>query len=65
MNVDGCRRLLFLTTRSDDTKSYMILVALIKGFQYHIGFATIRASGEEWQTQNHQNNLVLQVGRSA
>ena len=43
----GRRRLLFLTTCSDDSKPYMILVALIKGFQNHIGFAIIRASGEE------------------
>ena len=48
-NMDGRRRLLFLTTCSDDSKPYMILVALIKGFQNHIGFAIIRASGEEWQ----------------
>ena len=47
MNMDGRLWLLFLTTCSDDTKPYMILVALIKGFQNHIGFAIIRASDEE------------------
>ena len=46
-NMDGHRWLLFLTTSSDDTKPCMILVALIKGFQNHMGFAIIRASGEE------------------
>ena len=40
----GRRRVLFLTTCSDDSKPYMILVALIKGFQNHIGFAIIQAS---------------------
>ena len=50
-NMDGRRWLLFLTTSSDDTKPSMILVALIKGFQNHIGFAIIRASGEEWQAR--------------
>ena len=49
MLMAGRRRLVFLTTCSDDNKLYMILVALIKGFQNHIGFAIIRASGEEWQ----------------
>ena len=32
----------------------MILVALIKAFQNHIGFAIIRASGEEWQRCDHR-----------
>ena len=36
----------FLTTCSGDSKPYMILVALIKGFQNHIGFAIIREIGE-------------------
>ena len=39
-----------------DSKLYMILVALIKGFQNHIGFAIIRASGDEWQARNDQNS---------
>ena len=30
---------LFLTTCSDDSKPCKILVALVKGFQNHIGFA--------------------------
>ena len=47
MHMAGRRQLLFLTTRSDDSKPYMIRVALIKGFQNHIGFAIIRASDEE------------------
>ena len=64
-NMDRRRRLLFLTTSLDDTKPYMILAALIKGFQTHIGFAIIRASGEEWHAGNHQNSPVLPVGRSA
>ena len=58
-NMDGHRRLLFLTTSSDDTKPYMILVALIKGFQNHIGFAIIRASGEEWQVRDTRKGLFL------
>ena len=37
MNMDGRRRLLFLTTSSGDTTPYIILVALIKGFQNHVG----------------------------
>ena len=41
------RRLSFLTTCSDDSKPYMILVALVNGFQNHIGFAMLRASGED------------------
>ena len=40
-NMDGRRRLLFLTTCSDDSKPYMILVALVKGFQNHMGLAII------------------------
>ena len=43
----GRRWLLFLTSYSDDSKPYMILVALVKGFQNHIGFAIIRARSEE------------------
>eukprot|EP00966_Prymnesium_polylepis_P139523 3223912-Prymnesium_polylepis.1 len=27
--------------------AYMILVALVKGFQNHLGFAVLRASGED------------------
>ena len=46
-SMTGRRQLLFLTTCSDDSKPYMIRVALIKAFQNHIGFAIIRASGEE------------------
>ena len=46
-DMDGRRRLLFLTTSSDDIKLHMIIVALIKGFQNHIGFVIIRANGEE------------------
>ena len=34
---------------------YMILVALIKAFQNHIGFAIIRASGKDWQRRYHDN----------
>ena len=33
MHMAGRRQLLFLTTRSDDSKPYMIRVALVKGFQ--------------------------------
>ena len=48
MHMAGRRQLLFLTTRLDDSKPYMIRVALIKGYQNHIGFAIIqRASCEE------------------
>ena len=54
----GRRRLLFLTTCSDDSKLYMIIVALIKGFQNHIGFAIIRASGEEWRARKRHNRAV-------
>ena len=46
-HLAGRRQRLFLTTCSDRSKTYMILVALVKGFQNHIGFATIRASDEE------------------
>ena len=34
--------------RPPDPKPYMIRVVLIKGFQNQIGFAIIRARGEEW-----------------
>ena len=40
-------RLAFLTTCSDDSKPYMILKALDESYKNHIGFAIIRASGEE------------------
>ena len=46
-SMAGRQRRLFLTTCLDDSKPYMSIVALIKGFQNHIGFAIIRASGEE------------------
>ena len=42
----------FLPTCSEHSKPYMILVALIKGFQTHIGFAIIRATGQEWQARD-------------
>ena len=48
---------LFVTTCSEHSKPYMILVSLIKGFQNHIGFAIIRASGEECQARDHQRGL--------
>ena len=54
MHVAGRRRLLFLTTCSGDSKPYMILVALIKGFQNHMGFVIIRASGEEWLARDQR-----------
>ena len=39
---------------SDGSKTYMVRVALVKGFQNHIGFATIRAHGEElWSLDGH------------
>ena len=47
LNGVGRWKALFLTTCSEHSKPYMILVALIKGFQNHIGFAIIRASGVE------------------
>ena len=37
----GRRPLLFLTNCSDDTKPYMIRVALIKGFQNHNSYRVI------------------------
>ena len=40
-SIAGRRLLPFLITCLDDGKPYMILVALIKGFQNHIGFAII------------------------
>ena len=40
-------RLPFLNTCSDDSKPYMILKALDESYKNHIGFAIIRASGEE------------------
>ena len=40
-------RLSFLITCSDDSKPYMILKALDESYTNHIGFAIIRASGEE------------------
>ena len=40
-------QLLFLTTCSDDSKPYMILKALDESYKNHIGFAIIRAIGEE------------------
>ena len=46
-HLAGRRQLLFLTNCSDDSKLYMICVALIKGFQNHIGFPIIRASCED------------------
>ena len=36
----------------------MIFVALAKGFQNHIGFATIRASGEEWQAPDRSQTAI-------
>ena len=54
----GRRQRLFLTTCSDGSKPYMILVALVKGFQNHIGFATIRATGEEWQARERSEAPV-------
>ena len=39
---------------SDGSKTYTVRVALVKGFQNHIGFATIRAHGEElWSLDGH------------
>ena len=46
-HLAGRRQLLFLTNCSDDSKLYMICVALIKGFQNHTGFPIIRASCED------------------
>ena len=45
-HMAGRRRLLFLTHCLYDSKPYTILVALIKGFQNHIGFAIIQAESE-------------------
>ena len=52
----------FLTTCSDDSKPYMILVALIKGCQNHIGFAMIRASSEECQAREPTEQLIPPMG---
>ena len=41
----------------------MILVALIKAFQNHIGFAIIRASGKDWQRRYHDNPPAQRVGQ--
>ena len=47
MHMVGRWRLPFLATCSDDSKPYMILKALDESYKNHIGFAIIRASGEE------------------
>ena len=47
IHMTGRRRLLYLTNCWDDSKPYMILVALIKGFHNHIRFAIIRAGSKE------------------
>ena len=41
------KRPALLVTGSDDSKFYVIRVALVKDFQNHIGFAIIRARDEE------------------
>ena len=46
-HMAGRRRLLLLTTCSDDSKPYMILKALDESYKSHIGFAIIQARGEE------------------
>ena len=57
-HLAGRRQRLFLITCSDGSKPYMILVALVKGFQNHIGFATTRATGEEWQARERSEAPV-------
>ena len=42
------RAVLFLTMCSDDSKPHMILKALDESYKNHIGFAIIRAHGEEY-----------------
>ena len=42
-----------------DSKPYMIIVALIKGFHKHIAFAIIRASSEGWQARNFHRKSRL------
>ena len=60
LNIDGsCSS--DLTTFSDDSKPYMILVALIKAFQNHIGFAIIRASGEEQEPSMFSTSCASRV----
>ena len=55
-----CRfpRLAFLTTCSDHSKPYMILTALDQSYKNHIGFAIIRATGEEWQARERSEAPV-------
>ena len=50
-----------LSTCSDDSKPYMILKALDESYKNHIGFAIIRAIGEEKQppTSSHVRATVL------
>ena len=59
----GLPRLTFLNTCSDDSKPYMILKALDEDSdsKSHIGFAIIRAIGEEqWPpTSSHVRAAVL------
>ena len=65
-NMTGRRWPPFLTTCSDASKPYMILVALVKAFQNHIlEFTSIRASSEEWRpsTSSHVRGTVLSSER--
>ena len=60
----GRQRLLCLTTCSDDSKPYMILKGLDQSYTNHIGFAIIRASGEEQNpsTSSRVRATVLNSG---
>ena len=43
------RRLPFLPTTSASSRPYVALVSRIDGYKNHIGAATTRGHGEEWQ----------------
>ena len=60
-HMAGRRWVLCLTTCSDDSKPYMILVALIKGFHQQLGFAIIRASGE--RDGRHETSTESRLAR--
>ena len=51
----------FLTTCSDDSKPYMILKGLDEGYKNHVGFAIIRASGEEQEPSMFSTSRASRV----
>ena len=51
----------FLTTCSDDSKPYMILKGADKGYKNHVGFAIIRASGEEQEPSMFSTSRASRV----